>query len=134
MKGPHQKAFCRRNVSHLSADITDLNDSGFNLRGISVSFMGNKSIKNRAIMMAAPHHQCSRLLQSFCSALLLAWLLPAGFLHHYERTTVATYITGKEEEKREGRQMCLALESPASPLERPSPEALPSSLLLNPIS
>lgn len=114
MKGPHQKAFCRRNVSHLAANITDLNDSGFNLRGISVSFMGNKSTKNRAIMMAAPHHQCSRLLQSFCSVLLLAWLLPAGFLHHCERTTVATYITGKEEEEREGKQMCLALESPPS--------------------
>lgn len=39
MDGPHKKAFCKRNVSHLAAGITDLNNGGFNLRGISISSM-----------------------------------------------------------------------------------------------
>lgn len=88
MEGPHKKAFCKGNVSRLAASITDLNNSGFNLRGISVSSMGKKSAKSKAIM-ADPHHQCSWLLQSFCSVLLLAWLLSSDFLHGHKRTTAA---------------------------------------------
>jgi len=107
MEGPRKKAFCKGNFSHLAANITDLNNSGFNLRGISISSMGKKSTKSRAIMVD-PHHQCSQLLQSFCSVLLLSWLPSSDFLHGHRRTTAApnrshTLLVRRRKKGREGR-------------------------------